>query len=78
MVDCDKVKDFPDLVMTLGAKTLSLDFSFYTIKVREKCYSRVTPHNHDHWVIADAWLHKFYTKYDLTKDKEKITFYVAK
>ena len=64
--------------MTLGAKTISLESSFYTEKLDGKCFSRIQPQIRNQWVIGDAWLNKFYTEYNLKKDEEKVTFYVAK
>ena len=60
--------------MTLGEKTLTLEPSFY-IEMGDKCYCRILPGGGSDWEIGDAWLNKFYTEIDLTKDKEKVTFY---
>lgn len=77
-VKCGDVKDFPNFVMTLGEKTLTLEPSYYTMTVAEHCFSRLKPINKAYWLIGDAFFSKFYTEYDLTKDNEKVTFYVAK
>lgn len=77
-VKCQDIDSFPNLVMTLGEKTLTLEPSYYTMKHGQHCYSRLKPMDIQHWLIGDAFLSKFYTEFDATKDHEKITFFVAK
>ena len=77
-VKCEDIDGFPNLVITLGEKALTLEPSYYTIKIEDHCYSRIRPKNVQYWQLGDAFLSKFYTEYDMTKDHEKITFFVAK
>ena len=77
-VKCEDIAGFPNLVMTLGDKTLTLESSFYTMKYKDHCFSRLKPINKAYWLIGDSFLSKFYTEIDATKDNEKVTFYEAK
>ena len=63
--------------MSLGEKTLTLEPSYYTMKIMDHCYSRLKPIDKAHWLIGDAFLSKFYAKIDLTEDDKKVFFYVA-
>ena len=65
------------MVITIGDKTLTLEHSFY-IEQGDKCYNRILPSKGNDWEIGDPFFNKFYSEYDMTKDHEKITFYVAK
>ena len=77
-VKCEDIASFPNLVMSLGEKTLTLEPSYYTMKYMDHCYSRLKPINKAYWQMGDAFLSKFYTEYDLTKDHQKVNFFVAK
>ena len=77
-VDCDKIEDFPNLVLTIGDKTLTLEPSYYIRVIGVKCFSGIRPKDSAKWQIGDVFLTKFYTEYNLKKDDESVTFYEAK
>ena len=78
-VKCEHVHRFPDLKITIGKKTLTLEPEYYIIKkVDDKCYSRLRQTPAKYWKLGDAFLSKFYTKIDLTKNNGEVTFYVGK
>ena len=78
-VECEHVYRFPDLKITIGKKILTLEPEYYIIKKADgKCYSRLKQTPARYWKLGDAFLSKFYTKIDLTKNNGEVTFYVGK
>ena len=77
-VDCEKIEDFPNLVVTFGEKTLTLEPEYYIRKFGTKCYSGIQPRSKKHWNFGDNFMTKFYVEFDLKSEDGKVSFYESK
>ena len=77
-VDCGKIQDFPNLIVTFGEKTLTLEPAYYIRRWGVKCYSGIQPRSKEYWNFGDSFLTKFYVGFDLKSGDEKVDIYEAK
>ncbi|CAI2180932.1 5097_t:CDS:2 [Funneliformis geosporum] len=74
IIDCDKVPSLPDFSMQFNGKLFTLTGSDYILKAQNQCISGfygldIPEPIGPIWIIGDAFLRKFYTIYDLGKDR---------
>ncbi|KAJ2309483.1 aspartic proteinase precursor [Coemansia sp. RSA 2611] len=74
VVDCDKVASLPPFTMQFGGKKYSLDAEDYILNLQGQCMSGFMGMDIPEplgpiWIIGDVFLRKFYTVYDLGKDR---------
>ncbi|KAJ1743946.1 aspartic proteinase precursor [Coemansia sp. RSA 989] len=74
VVDCDKVPSLPPFTMQFGGQKYTLDAEDYILNVQGQCMSGFMGMDIPEplgpiWIIGDVFLRKFYTVYDLGKDR---------
>ncbi|KAJ2852187.1 aspartic proteinase precursor [Coemansia brasiliensis] len=74
VVDCDKVPSLPPFTMQFGGQKYTLDAQDYILNVQGQCMSGFMGMDIPEplgpiWIIGDVFLRKFYTVYDLGKDR---------
>jgi len=73
-VDCDKVAHLPDITFTFSGKSFSLPATDYILNSAGTCISSfqgldIPPPLGPIWIIGDTFLRKYYSIYDLGKDR---------
>jgi len=73
-VDCDKVASLPDITFTFSGYNFSLPATDYILNTQGTCISSfqgldIPPPLGPIWIIGDTFLRKYYSIYDLGKDR---------
>jgi len=74
VIECDKVPGLPDFSLQFNGKLFTLTGEEYILKVQDQCISAFMGLDIPEplgpiWIIGDAFLRKFYTIYDLGKNR---------
>jgi len=74
IIECDKVPSLPDFSLQFNGKLFTLTGYEYILEVQGQCISSfmgldIPKPLGPIWIIGDAFLRKFYTIYDLGKDR---------
>jgi len=74
VIDCDKVPGLPDFSLQFNGKLFTLKGFEYTLKVQNQCISAFMGLDIPEplgpiWIVGDVFLRKFYTIYDLGKNR---------
>lgn len=74
VVECDKIPSMPEFSLQFNGKLFSLTGHDYVLQVQGRCISAFMGLDIPEplgpiWIIGDAFLRKFYTIYDLGKDR---------
>nr|CAG8543274.1 12895_t:CDS:2 [Entrophospora candida] len=74
VIECNKVPSLPDFSMQFNGKMFTLSGSEYILQAQGQCISAFMGLDIPEplgpiWIIGDAFLRKFYTIYDLGKDR---------
>ncbi|KAL1917766.1 uncharacterized protein VTP21DRAFT_3600 [Calcarisporiella thermophila] len=73
-IDCERVSSLPELCLTFNGKEFCLRGEDYILQVQKQCISGFTgldipPPMGPIFIVGDVFLRKFYTIYDLGKDR---------
>jgi saccharopepsin len=74
VIECDKIKNLPDFTFQFGGVNYTLNGDDYILKVQRQCISAfmgldIPAPLGPIWIVGDAFLRKFYTIYDLGKNR---------
>ncbi|OZJ02908.1 hypothetical protein BZG36_04933 [Bifiguratus adelaidae] len=74
VLDCDKVASLPQFCLTFNGKDFCMDPQDYILNVQNQCISGFMGMDIPEpagplWIVGDVFLRKFYTVYDLGKDR---------
>lgn len=79
-VECDSVPDMPPVTFTFGGHEYKLEASDYILNTGGSCISPFMginiPHLKNLWIVGDAFLRKYYTTFDMGKNR--VGFALAK
>ncbi|KAG0244600.1 endopeptidase [Mortierella sp. GBAus27b] len=73
-VDCAKVPELPEFAFIFGGKEYVLQGSDYTLNMGGNCVSgfngmQLPEHMSDLWIVGDVFLRKYYSAYDLGRNR---------
>jgi saccharopepsin len=74
VIECDKVRNLPDFTFQFAGKNYTLNGDDYILKAQNQCISSFFGMDFPEpvgplWIVGDAFLRKYYTVYDLGKNR---------